>query len=75
MEAPDLLLAATILACLVGIALLAHAGHRLSVPVEKAERMEIEMIGRSDRRAAMRRCHARVKELLDMADNFCYRRD
>ena len=70
-ESTDLLLATTVLGCLLGIAMLSRVRGRLNVSPAKIERMEIELIARTDRRAAVRRCHERVSDLLRLADGFC----
>lgn len=68
--ARDLLLATTVLAALTGIVVLAHACRRLSIPAAKVEQMELELMGRVDRRAAMQKCHDRVRGLMEMAEQF-----
>lgn len=69
-EAGDLLLAATVLTSLTGILVLTYACRRLRIPAAKIEQMELELIGRVDRRAAMQKCHERVSSLMEMAEQF-----
>ena len=73
LEAADMLAIAVCLSCLLGLVALSQASRQLRIPPQKVERMEIELIGRTDRLRAMDRCHQRVKELLEMADDFCRR--
>lgn len=71
LESKDLLLIATVLACLAGIFVLSNVCRRLKISPENVERMEIELISRTDRIGAMQRCHNRVHDLLQMADSLC----
>jgi hypothetical protein len=71
LETGQWLLGAMVLSALLGSGVLAHAVWRTRVSPEKLERMELELIGRTDRRAAVRRCHERVRGLLDLADSLC----
>ena len=68
--ARDYLLATTILGSVIGIAMLSQACRRLRIPPERIEQMELDLIGRVDRRAAMRKCHDRVRSLMEMAEQF-----
>ena len=71
LEAGQWLLGALVLSALLGCGVLAHAAWRTRLSPEKLERVELELIGRADRRAALRRCHERVRGLLELADSLC----
>ncbi|MCY2995896.1 MAG: hypothetical protein NTY19_49805 [Planctomycetota bacterium] len=65
------LLGALVVSGLLGTGVLQHAAWRLRLPPEKLLRVELELIGRSDRRAAVQACQERVRDLLDLADSLC----
>jgi hypothetical protein len=69
-EAVDLLMSATVLACVVGIVMLRQARKRLTISPVQAEQLELELIGRTDPQTALARCHTRIRDLLAMADDF-----
>ncbi|MFV1967488.1 MAG: hypothetical protein ACC628_18835 [Pirellulaceae bacterium] len=71
LTAADILLATLTLSSLVGVAVLIQGSRRLRTPMAKLQRMELELMGRSDRREALHQCHDRVKELLELAGGFC----
>lgn len=70
-ESGQWLLGALILATLVGLIVAVHALRRARLAPERLERMELELVGRSDRRAALQKCHERVRDLLDFAEGLC----
>ncbi len=70
-EASDLLLGALVVTNLLATMVLNVACVRLSMPPEQIEKMELELIRKVDPQAALKKCHQRVKDLLELADDFC----
>ncbi len=71
LETASWLLGVLVVAAVVGTTVLEHAVRRMQLSPERLERMELELMGRTDRPGAVRRCHQRVRSLLDLADSLC----